>query len=224
MKGEPIFVKHPREFFARTEVMKYTYKSIAEEEYVNAFLAEEKFSLDIDECELLELESKATNHAVKAIVFSAMCLEAAINDYAGTHLGDRYFETHLSSLDVVSKWVVIPKLVCGNQLDKSSAAFGALKHLIRARNQLVHSKSREIPRCPQSLQEQIDKSDAKFDADFNNSLKAVYLLAMEMDYVVGQQYNPIGTMDSKFTMPKSRPEQLKKLFDECKNIVLQKYS
>ncbi|WP_305814739.1 hypothetical protein [Photobacterium leiognathi] len=37
MKGEPIFVKHPREFFARTEVMKYTYKSIAEEEYVNAF-------------------------------------------------------------------------------------------------------------------------------------------------------------------------------------------
>ncbi|WP_305814741.1 hypothetical protein [Photobacterium leiognathi] len=52
------------------------------------------------------------------------------------------------------------------------------------------------------MQEQIDKLDAKFDADFNNSLKAVYLLAMEMDYVVGQQYNPIGTMDSKFTMPK----------------------
>ncbi len=62
-----------------------------------------------------------------------MCLEAAINDYAGTHLETGYFETHLSSLDVVSKWVVIPKLVCSNQLDKSSAAFGALKHLIRAR-------------------------------------------------------------------------------------------
>lgn len=224
MKGEPIFVKHPREFFARTDVMKNIYKSIAEEEYTNAVLTEAKFSSDIEEYELLELEHKATNHAVKAIVFSAMCLEAAINDYAGIHLGDRYFETHLSSLDIVSKWVVIPKLVCGNELDKSSAAFGALKKLIRARNQLVHSKSREIPKCVHNLQEHIEKSDEKFDADFKNSLKAVYLLAMEMDYVVGQYYNPIVTMDNAFTMPKSRPEPLNVLFDECKNIVLKKRS
>ncbi|EHU4917302.1 hypothetical protein KY888_004434 [Vibrio vulnificus] len=224
MKGKPIFVKHPREFFARTDVMTHTYKSIAEEEYMNAVLTKEKFGSDIDEYERLELECKVKNHAVKAIVFSAMCIEAAINDYAGIHLGDRYFESHLSSLDVVSKWVVIPKLVCGNELDKSSAAFGALKRLIRARNQLVHSKSREIPKCVYSLQEQIDKSEAKFDDDFNNSLSAVYLLAMEMDYVVGQLYNPVGTMDSAFTMPTVRPEPLKRLFDECKNIVLKKYS
>jgi hypothetical protein len=167
---------------------------------------------------------KSQNTQSKPLFFSAMCIEAAINDYAGTHLGDKYFESHLASLDVVSKWVVIPKLVCGNELDKSSAAFGSLKALIRSRNQLVHSKSRELGPVTPKLIEQLESANEKFTQEFMNSLKALYLFTMEVDFVVGQQYNPLGTMDSAFTVVEPRPEPLSKLFQECKNIVLKKYS
>jgi len=223
VKRELIKVEHPRDFFARTQVMTRTYRDIAEVEYTNCMLIEALPEVD-DEEEMHNRSSQTTKHAIQTIVFSAMCVEAAINDYAGTHLGDRYFESHLSSLDVVSKWVVIPRLVCGNELDKSSAAFGALKALIRARNQLVHSKSRELGPVSPKLIEQLEFASEKFTQDFRNSLKALYLLAMEMDFVVGQQHNPLGTMDSAFTYVESRPEPLSKLFRECKNIVLKKYS
>ncbi|HHC7102354.1 TPA: hypothetical protein ACN341_004464 [Vibrio parahaemolyticus] len=223
MKGELIEVEHPREFFARTRVMTQTYRDIAEVEYTNCMLVQALPEVN-DEEEMHRRSSQTTKHAIQTIVFSAMCVEAAINDYAGTHLGDKYFETHLSSLDVVSKWVVIPKLVCGNELDKSSAAFGSLKALIRTRNQLVHSKSRELEPISPKLIEQLESANEKFAQDFMNSLKALYLLAMEMDFVVGQQYNPLGTMDSAFTFVETRPEPLSKLYQECKNIVLKKYS
>lgn len=223
MKGELIEVAHPRDTFARIQVMTWTYRDIAEVEYINHMMIDELPEID-DEEEIYNRSSQKTKHAIKSIVFSAMCVEAAINDYAGTHLGDKYFESHLSSLDVVSKWVVIPKLVCGNELDKSSAAFGALKTLIRARNQLVHSKSRELGPVGPELVEQLEFANKKFTQDFKNSLRALYLLAMEMDFVVGHQYNPLGRMDNAFNYDENRPTPLKKLFNECKNIVLKKHS
>ncbi|GDY24895.1 hypothetical protein AHAT_07850 [Agarivorans sp. Toyoura001] len=223
MKGELIEVEHPRNFFARTQVMTRTYRDIAEVEYTSCMLIEELPDTE-DEEEMHSRSSQTTKHAIQTIVFSAMSIEAAINNYAGTHLGDKYFESHLSSLDVVSKWIVIPKLVCGNEIDKSSAAFGALKALIRARNQLVHSKSRKLEPTSPKLIEQLESASEKFTQDFRNSLKALYLLAMEMDFVVGQQHNPLGTMDSAFTYVESRPEPLNKLFHECKNIVLKNHS
>ncbi|MUK78969.1 hypothetical protein GNP84_18990 [Aliivibrio fischeri] len=218
MERELVFVGHPREVFARTQVMTYSYMSIAESEYSNSILIDNADNSNFDEFELDEQSKKATAHALKAIVFSAMCIEAAINDYAGTHLGDKYFETHLCNLDVVSKWVVIPKLVCGKEINKSSAAFGALKQLIRSRNQLVHSKSRELNSTNPKLMEQIEAANIKFESDFNNSLKAVYLLAMEMDNVIGI-YNPIRIMDRASPWFDELAEPAKALFDECKKIV-----
>ncbi|WP_318400392.1 hypothetical protein [Photobacterium leiognathi] len=218
MENKQIFVEHPREFFARTQVMTRSYMCIAESEYSNCILVENADTSNFDDFELAEQSNKATAHALKTIVFSAMCVEAAINDYAGTHLGDKYFENHLCNLDVVSKWVVIPKLVCGKEIKKSSAAFGALKQLIRSRNQLVHSKSRELDPTNPKLMEQMEAANIKFNSDFNNSLKAVYLLAMEMDNLVGI-YNPIRMMDRASPWFDELAEPVKVLFDECKKIV-----
>ncbi len=76
-----------------------------------------------------ELDSMHFEAGVKTILFAALSVEAAINDYAAWQLSDSYFDKHLSSLDVLSKWVVIPKLVCGQSIKKSGPAYSSLKKI-----------------------------------------------------------------------------------------------
>ena len=75
---------------------------------------------------------------LKTIVFAAMCIEAAAFDFAATQLSDSYAQRYLDKLDLVSKWVVVPKLICGRSLKESGPSLNALRVLVRARNALVH--------------------------------------------------------------------------------------
>jgi hypothetical protein len=224
LRGEHIYVDHPRDSSARINTLYNIYFDIAQEEYVKCLNVEAVDTSGMHEGEKSELSYQATGHAIKAIVFSSMCVESAINDYAGTQLGDGYAEKHLNNLDVLSKWVVIPKLVCGKSIDKSGPAFNALKKLIKARNKLVHNKSKELNPSDPNLSEYLAKSEIDFKSDFENSLKALYLLCMEMDFVLGQMHNPIKTLDSAFSPGLEIPEQVKDVFNNCKNIVLKQYS
>jgi hypothetical protein len=225
MNDVELVVEHPRDFFARTEVLGGTYFNIAETEYCESLRIEKIDDENLNEEEKSNLHNRATEAALKAIVFSAMCVEASINNYAGAQLGDSYFKKHLASLDVISKWVVIPQLVCGKSIDKSSAAFASLKKLITARNNLVHNKSSEINASdPIALMNKLEKRDQNFEEDFKNSLKTLYLLSMEMDYVIGQRHNPMGTLNVKFRPFLEIPELAKPLFKTCKDTVLKKYS
>jgi hypothetical protein len=79
------------------------------------------------------------------IVFAAIAAEAYIYDFAARHLGDTYVERHLDKLNLQSKWVVVPKLVKGYSLASDGQAFQALVELSRDRNEIVHSKTREMP-------------------------------------------------------------------------------
>lgn len=224
MRGEHIHVEHPRDTSARLNTLHYIYFDIAQEEYVKCLEAEAVEESTVHEEERCAHSYRATGHAIKSIVFSSMCVESAINNYAGTHLGDSYTEKHLASLDVVSKWVVIPKLVCGKSIDKSGPAYNSLKKLVKSRNQLVHNRSREVNPLDPNLGAYLKKNEADFDSDFENSLKALYLLCMEMDFVVGQMHNPIKTLDKVFSPLLVVPKQVKDVFDSCKNIVLNQYS
>lgn len=47
--------------------------------------------------------------SIVSVVFSALSLEAFINDYASQRLSKSYFDNYLDKLDLVSKWVVIPR-------------------------------------------------------------------------------------------------------------------
>lgn len=223
MKGERIYVEHPRDTSARINTLHHMYFDIAQEEYVKCIDAKAVDTSDMHEGEKSELSRKTTKHAIKAIVFASMCVESAINNYAGTQLGDNYAGKHLDKLNVISKWVVIPKLVCGKSIDKSGPAFNALGKLIKARNSLVHNKSRELNPADSNLKQTLEKSDLDLKNGFENSLKTLYLLRMEMDFVLGQLHNPIGTMDSAFTWIET-PDQVKDIFDRCKSLVLKQYS
>ena len=79
--------------------------------------------------------------AVQSIVFSAMCIEAFIFGYAEKHLGGNYTKQHIEKLNIESKFIVVPRLVAGLEINKSGQAYEMMKKLISDRNKIVHFKS-----------------------------------------------------------------------------------
>jgi len=81
--------------------------------------------------------------AMVSVVFSALTLEAFINNYAIEHFSRRYLENYLDKLSAVAKWVVIPKLKTGNELNTDGQPYEKLKELFKLRDRLVHYKTRK---------------------------------------------------------------------------------
>ncbi|MEP0073449.1 MAG: hypothetical protein ABJE79_12155 [Marinomonas sp.] len=212
-------VEHSRDSWARFNTQTRTYFDIALQEAAQGIECRQKAKVSTDQFDINEFSSLAYQHSLKAIIFSSMCVEAGINDYAGIHLGDNYCEKHIYSMDVVSKWVLIPKLVCGNEIDKSGPAFKALQRLIKSRNKLVHSKSKDMGIPSLELAAKLEKADLDFKEDFDNSFRALFLLSMEMDDVVGPQYNPIRTLDKTISPFLKIPDALKTELGQCKSIM-----
>lgn len=71
-------------------------------------------------------------------MFSALSAEAFINYYEVNKISANYFKNYLDKLDVISKWIIIPKLVTGNSIDTGSHSVQKLNSLISLRNKLVH--------------------------------------------------------------------------------------
>ena len=79
------------------------------------------------------------------IVFSAIAVEAYIYDYAARHLSDKFVQSYLDKLDLISKWMIVPRLITGKSLPHSGKWMMLLKALVKERNSIVHSKSKETP-------------------------------------------------------------------------------
>lgn len=116
--------------------------------------------------EAARIREVADEHAAIAVVFACAACELYINNLGGRALGDSYFEKHLDRLDLVSKWVVIPRLVHGHVIDKGGRAFELLRLLVGARNELMHPKS-----------EAFDWD--KFDAQARKPPKSRFVVARE---------------------------------------------
>jgi hypothetical protein len=101
--------------------------------------------------------------AMIAVTFAGMALEAFFYDYAADGLGDSFVEEHLDKLDLPSKYLVYPKLVCGVGPDKSEHTFELVRKLTALRNRLVHSKSKGFPL------HNLDKAAGHYD-DYNERL------------------------------------------------------
>lgn len=82
--------------------------------------------------------------SIIAVIFSALTLEAFINHYAIINFSKSYLEKHLDKLNTPSKFLIIPKLIKGKELDVSHTYFKSLNELFTLRNQLVHYKSKKI--------------------------------------------------------------------------------
>lgn len=86
--------------------------------------------------------SQMDKRAIVTVVFSAMCIEAFVNDYAAACLGDSDFYDNFDKLSTISKLQLIAKFIWVDELDKSQACYCRLRRLFKERDAYVHSKSR----------------------------------------------------------------------------------
>jgi len=88
----------------------------------------------------------------------------------------------LDKLDVLSKWIVIPRITTGTQLDPGSKALQDLDWLTELRNKLVHYKSKKIE------VEQIQTTDFLWESDAKRAIETVINLALELNNIDAQVY------------------------------------
>lgn len=123
--------------------------------------------------------------ALVVVVFSAFTLEAFINHYGIGRLSRNYFSNYLDKLDLLAKWIVIPRVVTGKKLDPGSQAIQDLSWLVALRNRLAHFKSKMV------TVEEIDESYFLWHEDAQravNTVKGVVSLLKRIDAKVETEW------------------------------------
>ncbi len=147
--------------------------------------------------------SKWKTGAVIGITFAAMCLEAFFYDYAASNLGDGFTEEHLDKLDLPSKLLIVPQLVSGKAIDKSSHIFEKVKRLTRDRNYLVHFKSRGFDLHEmQKASEFHNELNERFGQALTNGVETVEVVLKALDDLTGtsgQYFNRVCQCDEPGT-------------------------
>lgn len=90
----------------------------------------------------LEEQTIMFQEVVKTVIFSAMTIEAFLNDYAAACLGDSEYYDSFDQLSILSKLELIAKFILKANIDKSRAYYSNLKSLVKYRNNYIHSKSK----------------------------------------------------------------------------------
>ena len=140
-----------------------------------------KKAMSDDDVALLAEKNDAIGHeTLIVIVFSALCLEAFINNYAIARLSKNYFTNYLDKLDTVAKWIVIPRVITRKRIDPGSKPVQDLSWLIAQRNRLVHYKSREIPI------DEIKESDFFWEYDAEKAIKTVKGIVSKLKTIDGK--------------------------------------
>ncbi|WP_405175575.1 hypothetical protein MHI27_03415 [Paenibacillus sp. FSL H8-0261] len=158
-----------------------------------------EFNQDEKDYYLLEQQRVSHKQSITTVVFISMAIEAYIYDYSARELSDNYPKTYLDKLDIISKWVIIPKLITGKDFPIERQGFQLLKNLFGYRNKLVHFKSTNI------TSDTLESIQEKSVDSFEMALKAVETL-IELS-------NDLATIDKE--------EPIMFLFDlkECKKVI-----
>src|SRR3984885_5209502 len=124
--------------------------------------------------------------AMIAVTFAGMTLEAFFYDYAADALGDQYVKEHLDKLDLPSKYLVYPKLVCGTAPNKGEHTFELVRNLVRLRNDLVHAKSKAFPLAQiEAAVEHYDDYNARLEKGADDAIECVLAVMRELDKLHG---------------------------------------
>ena len=165
----------------------------------------------------------AAPSAIKLIVLSCMCLEAAVYDYASWHLPARMVDKHLDRLGLYAKWALVPRLIGQQSLAEDGAAMEALDKVIALRNMLVHSKSRRMPHAPEDLHAVIEKADRDLQEVLrggHQAMRAIILISLELEQRLGDRtLHPLPILPKDTVFPaKEIPSAMKPLMDRCLQI------
>ncbi|EPF64132.1 hypothetical protein [Pseudomonas syringae] len=183
-RSEPFQI---RDGWIRVDTMADTYARIAENAFAS-FLDDAAdpsplFCPPYDPTGAMDRRDRKAANGIKTIVFSAMAVEAAVFDLAAIQLSDKVATLYLDKMDLLGKWMIVPRLICGRSLKENGPAFNCLKGLVKARNALVHHKSMEWDREGKAERAMADRW-SKFEKDqVPNAFKALVLLSLEVDAV-----------------------------------------
>ena len=174
-KIEKIEWTHHEEYF---KIALDHYKNIKklkkEQDDIQEKLKRKKNILDAEVDLLAEKNDAIGQHALVVIIFSALTLEAYINNYAINQLSRNYLTKYLDKIDLLSKWVVIPRIITGEQLNPGSKPVQDLSQLITLRNKLVHYKSRKIGI------DKIKESDFLWEYDAEKAIRTVKNIVLKL--------------------------------------------
>lgn len=126
---------------------------------------------------LLSYSQEIERLSLIAIVFAALAAEAFINDYAIRQTSKSFFSKHLDRLDPVSKWIIVPRLVTGKQIDTGSRGADLYRQLATLRNRLVHWKTVVKPDSEVAEADWIGEDQAEL------ALSAVLEIARELQSI-----------------------------------------
>lgn len=169
---------------------------------------------------------EASAAAVTTIVFCGMCLEAAIYDFAAWHLDDNYVKTYLDKLDLIAKWMVIPKLVAQQEIPAGFATHEHLRTLVALRNSLVHHRSVPMPFDEADMLKKwtaLNQKEEEIQDGCARAIKAVIFLSLDMDHIFSSHgvFNPLPSFSepSKYGTRTPRSHEVEKLVVECRGIL-----
>lgn len=158
-------------------------------------------------------------NAVKTVVFCGMALEAAIFDLAAIQLGDKYTLEVLDKLDLLQKWLLVPRLVCGKSFKDTAPGINALRTVIRARNALVHAKSLPGTLDHSNLQKLTERG-AQLERDVHECFKCIVLLSLELNTLLGTVAGVLPLFEKRFlpTVDSLLPRELMEVVNRAREI------
>jgi hypothetical protein len=122
------------------------FMQLAEENLERAIIWRDKMTQTAtDHLEYGHCIRQARMYALATIVFSALTVEAYINDYALRHFSKKFFAARLDTLSTLNKWVIIPHLVTGQGYPVARQGYQELYKLISKRHEIVHAKTSKLP-------------------------------------------------------------------------------
>ena len=112
---------------------------------------------------------RITDNYIEIVIFSLMCVEAFLNDYIASHIGDEKFFKNFDMLSVLSKLQLIIQFIFEDDSDESENLISKLRGLNKRRNELVHSKSKSGQyRGYESLEAAIEAIEETAEMDRDN--------------------------------------------------------
>ena len=134
-------------------------------ELYNSIVEANYDSLNLDE----GIRCKFFDHVIVSVVFSAMAIEAFINDYAASCIGDDLYYQNFDHLSVIGKLQLISSFILKTEFDRTSSCYSYVKEIFSARDKFVHSKSQSayafFKKNNLSFFEESEECEYEFDPD-----------------------------------------------------------
>lgn len=211
-----------RDTYIRVDTMADTYARIAEDAF--ARFLDDATDLNplvcthYDPTGAMDREDRKAANGIKTIVFSAMAIEAAVFDLAAIQLGDKVATDYLDKMDLTGKWVIVPRLICGRSIREGSPAINALRSLVKARNALVHHKSKEWDREGKAERAMVNRWATFTKDQVPNAFKTLVLLSLEVDAVLETFLGALPTYGKEIYTDTQRHPRVEEVVQRCRVI------